>query len=304
MQLPRLSRHLQGVWVLVLVTLLWGSTFVVVKGAIAQLHPAWLSCIRFLISAVCCLPWLKWQPLSLRIGLELGFWLVLGYGCQAIGLEFTSASRSAFITSLNAVILPLMLGLMGHVVQRRLWGAVGLAVAGVGLLSHDGSPPNLGDLWTLGTAVSYAIYIWRLEHYSHCLPSLSLAAAQIWGTTGFALLWALATPHAIPSWQSLDWGSLLYLSLLATALTVWLQTWGQRRVSAVEASILFALEPLWAALFAFVILGERFGLQGWLGAGLILSALLLSQALPARSPQQPRDPAEAVEAESLNNLKG
>jgi drug/metabolite transporter (DMT)-like permease len=287
---PRLSRHQQGVLVLVLVTLLWGSTFVVVKGAIAQVHPAWLSLIRFVISAVCCLPWLKWQPLSLRIGLELGFWLILGYGSQSIGLESTSASRSAFITSLNAVILPLLLGLLGHPVQRQLWWAVGLAVAGVGLLSNDGSPPNLGDLWTLGTAASYAVYIWRLEHYSHQLSSLALAAAQIWGTMGFALIWALATPQSFPGWQGLDWGPLIYLSVLATALTVWLQSWGQRRVRAVEASILFTLEPLWAALFAFWLLGERFGVQGWLGAGLIVAAMLFTQLYPTSAHSPAKSP--------------
>lgn len=283
MQFPRLSRHLQGVLALVLVTLLWGSTFVVVKGAIAQIHPAWLCLVRFGISSLCVLPWLKWQWLSLRIGLELGFWLILGYGSQSIGLEYTSASRSAFITSLNAVLLPLLLGLLGHPVQRRQWWAVGLAVTGVGLLSHDGSAPNLGDLWTLGTASSYSVYIWRLEHYSHRLSSPALAAAQVWGTTGFAVLWALASPQAVPNWQGLDWGSLLYLSTLATALTIWLQSWGQRRVSAVEASILFTLEPLWAALFAFWLLGERFGVPGWLGAGLIVAAMLFSQVMTDKS---------------------
>jgi len=317
--------HRRGVLLLLLVTLIWGSTFVVIKGAVADVPPNGLMVLRFTLAGLVCLPLLRGgrrlsgqgrdhegdereaaapgnaqaaavhrndprsAPRLWRGGLALGFWLWAGYASQAVGLLYTTASRSAFITSFSVVLVPVLAGLAGHPVPRAIWGAAGLALVGIGLLSLDGAPPNVGDAWTLVTALAYAIYVLRLEHYATRSPPGPLAVAQLWGVLPFGLAGAAValalsgnaylgmTAGAIAAIPPAIWLAVLYLALVATALTTVLQTHGQRRVSAPEAMLIYAAEPVWAALFAYAVLGERLGARGWLGAALVLAATVLSQ---------------------------
>ncbi|WP_022799045.1 DMT family transporter [Thermus islandicus] len=260
-----------GLLALNLLTLIWGTTFVVVKGAVAEVPPGLLVFWRFLVASAFFLPLLlRLPPGAWGPGLELAFWLFLGYATQAVGLEHTSASRSAFITALNVVLVPLLLSLAGRWVGG-VWLSALLALLGVAFLSYDPRQPplNAGDLWTLLTALTYALYIVRLEVHAKAVPSLPLTAIQVLGTALFALPWALAQGVRL---EGVPWGAVLYLGVAATALTTWLQTWGQGHVPAPQAAILYTLEPVWATLFAFLVLGERLGPSGLLGAALVLLA--------------------------------
>lgn len=262
-----------GLLALNLLTLIWGTTFVVVKGAVAEVPPGLLVFWRFLVASAFFLPLLlRLPPGAWGPGLELAFWLFLGYATQAVGLEHTSASRSAFITALNVVLVPLLLSLAGRRVGG-VWLSALLALLGVAFLSYDPRQPplNAGDLWTLLTALAYALYIVRLEVHAKAVPSLPLTAIQVLGTALFALPWALAQGVRL---EGVPWGAVLYLGVAATALTTWLQTWGQGHVPASQAAILYTLEPVWATLFAFLVLGERLGPSGLLGAALVLLATL------------------------------
>ncbi|WP_036270059.1 DMT family transporter [Meiothermus rufus] len=266
-----------GVVYLNLATLFWGSTFVLVKDSLQTLEPGQVNFLRFAIASLALAPFLlRGEGRLWRAGLELGLLLFVAYLTQTIGLEYTTASRSAFITTLYVVILPVLLGLLGHRLGRSVWWAAGLAIGGVGLLSYDGSPPNQGDVWTLGTALAYALYIWRLERLAPRFPALSLTAVQMWVVALGSFFWMLGEK---PAWNlaQFPYLSLLYLGLVASALCVWLQALGQRLVSAPQAAVIFTLEPVYAAAFAFVLLGERLGGQGLVGAGLILLATLISQ---------------------------
>ncbi|GAA5336297.1 MULTISPECIES: DMT family transporter [Thermus] len=264
-----------GLLALNLVTLIWGTTFVVVKGAVGEMAPSLLVLLRFLVASAFFLPFALRLPKGIwGPGLELAFWLLLGYASQAVGLVWTTASRSAFITALNVVLVPLLLSLAGRRV-RGVWLAALLAFLGVGLLSYDPRQPplNVGDLWTLLTALTYALYIVRLEVHAKAYPSLPLTAIQVLGTALLALPWALREGVHL---EGVPWGAVLYLGVVATALTTWLQTWGQRRVPAPQAAILYTLEPVWATLFAFLLLGERLGPSGLLGAFLVILATFLA----------------------------
>ncbi|GAA6755684.1 DMT family transporter [Thermus thalpophilus] len=270
-----------GLLALHLLTLIWGTTFVVVKGAVGEMAPSLLVLLRFLVASAFFLPFALRLPKGIwGPGLELAFWLLLGYASQAVGLLYTSASRSAFITALNVVLVPLLLSLAGRRV-RGVWLAAFLAFLGVGLLSYDPQQPplNVGDLWTLLTALTYALYIVRLEVHAKAYPSLPLTAVQVLGTALLALPWALGEGARL---EGVPWGAVLYLGVVATALTTWLQTWGQRRVPAPQAAILYTLEPVWATLFAYLLLGERLGATGLLGALLVvLSTSLAIRRSPA-----------------------
>ena len=267
--------YVLGLLALNLLTLIWGTTFVVVKGAVEGMAPSLLILLRFGVAALFFLPWLFRLPVGVfGPGMELAFWLFVGYASQTLGLAHTSASRSAFITALSVVLVPLLLRLAGREVGPAFLAAF-LALAGVGLLSYDPYQPpfNVGDLWTFLTALAYALYIVRLEVHARAFPSLPLTAVQVLGTALFALPWVLAEGGA---WGPVAWGAVLYLGVVATALTTWLQTWGQRHVPAPQAAILYPLEPVWAAFFAYLALGERLSPSGLLGALLVLLATLLA----------------------------
>ena len=266
-----------GIIYLNLATLFWGSTFVLVKDSLQNLSAGQINLVRFAVATLFFIPFLFNRDRKLwQAGLELGVYLWIGYFTQTLGLQYTSASRSAFITTLYVVLLPLLLGILGQRLGWAVWLSAGLAIAGVGLLSYDGSPPNLGDLWTVATAVSYAVYIWRLGHLANRFRTLPLTGIQMLCITLLSLLWV---GWERPSW---DWAgfpyfSILYLGLIASALCIWLQALGQRTVPAPQAAIIFALEPVYASAFAFFLLGERLGLQGLIGAGFIIGATLMNQ---------------------------
>ncbi len=277
----------QGILMLVMVTVLWGSTFVVVKDAIDKIPANLINLGRFGLASIFFIPFIRLKKDLFKAGFELGFWLFVGYATQTIGLQYTTVNRSAFITTLYVIFLPLLLGCLGRPIKRASAIAAILAFIGVGLLSYEGSPPNLGDIWTVATALSWVMYIWRLEVYANRFSSRALTGVQILGTAGFCFLWVLISK---PLWlsftvlnENLPWLSILYLGIVTTAMTIWLQTWGQARISATSAAVIYSLEPVWASLFAYWLLNEKLGVQGIVGMGLIIGAILVSQ-LPIKSP--------------------
>lgn len=273
-----MNRHLRGILILTLVTLIWGSTFVVVKGALENFPPSLLMLLRFALGALVFLPLLPRSRGSWRAGFELGFWAFLGYATQTIGLLYTTAGRSAFITALSVVLVPLIAGLLGRKVRPLVWLGALASFVGVGLLAYDGSPPNAGDFWTLVTAITYALYILALERHARDHDPLVLTFTQLVWLTVLVAGWALLSGDlAQLTTTPVPWTAVLYLTIAATALTTWLMAVGQRDVSAPEAAIVYSMEPVWAALFAYAVLGERLGLQGWLGGLLVVLAVIAAQ---------------------------
>jgi drug/metabolite transporter (DMT)-like permease len=278
------NRHqFRGVLVLTLATFIWGTTFVVTKQALQNFPAASLVLARFLIAAVVFIPFLRLgRRLWIAAG-ELGVWLWLGFATQTIGLRYTTVGRSAFITSLHVIFVPVFAGILGRGSRRMVWIAAAIALLGVGLLSNDGSPPNLGDLWTLVCAITFALYITRLETFTTVLPTAALTAAHLWVVVLLSAAWVfIPSPnHPLTPSSPLPWRTILYLGVAATAVTTWLQTLGQKSVSAPHAAVLYTLEPVWAVFFGWLIMNERLGARGWLGAILILGAAVLTQ-VPAR----------------------
>lgn len=287
---PGPGPHLAGVLTLLAVTVLWGTTFAVIKGAVREVAPLHLTLARFALAALVLAPWLTRSPGAWAAGLELGFWLFLGYITQAVGLQHTTAGRSAFITAVSVVLVPVLAAAAGRHVPRRVHGAAAIALLGVGLLSWDGSRPNVGDAWTLATAATYAVYVVRLEAHALAIDTHRLTAVQLWSVALFAALtagadaWlAGATMRVADGTSGIAdmipagaWSAVVYLGLVATALTTWLQAHGQRRVGAAESALIYTTEPLWAAGFAWLQLGESLGALGVAGALLIVGATLVS----------------------------
>ena len=270
----------RGVPLVVLATLLWGSTFAVLKMQLAtDVRPSTLIVGRFAVAAVVLSPWLRGGRKLWAASAELGVLLWAGYATQTIGLRYTGVGRSAFLTSAGVVLVPVYTRLTGRPVGRLVWPAAAVALAGVALLGRDtiAGPLNRGDAWTLACTVVWAAYICRLERYAAALPSTALVAGHLLVVAAISVVWAAADGTLAMPGAGYPWAAVLYLGLFTTALTTWLQTVGQRYLPAAEAAVLFTLEPVFASAFGWWLLADRLGGRGLVGAGLILSAAAMAQ---------------------------
>lgn len=264
---------------LLLTTLIWGATFPATKAVLEQIPPLSFLFLRFLLGAVLVgagfLLWrlrLHREPAVLRASAITTCWLFLGYVLQTVGLQYTTASNSAFITALYVVIVPLILRRF----ERRVWWAIGIAIVGLWLLVKPNASGNLGDLLTLGCALAFAAHIACLERFTREADSPSLFAWQMMAMV-ILLLPALLIEEA-PA-QAFAPTSMLFVGLgvtggLATGAFA-IQMWVQRIVPAQQVALIFASEPAYAAWLSWYFLGETLDAQGWLGSGLILLAVLV-----------------------------
>lgn len=266
-------------------TLVWGTTFPLVKTATQSLSPAALVAARFLVAALALVPWLRLETKLWRDGFVLGALLFATFITQVVGLGSISSTRGAFITGLNVILIPIFAGFIGRLVPRNAYWAAALALIGIGAMSFEGGAFSAGDAWVLACAVSYAIYVLVLEAVARNHDPMHLTAVQLVVVALLGLIWSApelvhnGPPHLSPS----GWASVVYLGLVATAGTTFVQALAQRWVAAFEAAVIYALEPVFAAVFSFVLLGETLGWRGFLGGALILGAMVLSQRPTAES---------------------
>jgi drug/metabolite transporter (DMT)-like permease len=276
---------------LLLSTIIWGATFPATKIALDQVPPFTFLCLRFLLGAGLVVATLLVFRIRLRLTRDLlrmsavaTVFLFIGYAAQTLGLRSTTASNSAFLTSLYVIFVPLFLLRF----DGRTWLAVGLAVVGLWFLVNPTVAPNEGDLWTLGCAAGFALHIICLERYTRRSdPSLLL----LW-----QMLLVLA-PIAPAMWLEHPGGEVFRLSLplvvslavtggLAT-LAFGAQVWAQQFVPAQRVALIFSLEPAYAAWLSWYYLGEQLGPSGWIGSALILTAVLLTTVRPLPKPAPP-----------------
>lgn len=282
-----------GVAVLVGVTLIWGTTFVIVKETLTVVPVPLLLALRFTLAAV-AFAGVPIRRQALRPALVLGLLAFAGFATQTIGLSLTTASKAAFVTGLSVVLTPMVAATwMRSRVPARAWAAALVAVVGLGAMTLPGGridEVNAGDLWILGTALAYALYIVYLGRVAGDAPAMSLAGLQHLPMAALAWAWAVPHLHRLPELPPSAYLQIAYLALVATALVAIAQTYAQRVVPAHLAALIFVLEPVFAAAFAFLLLGERLGPQGWIGAGLVLLAMLIAELRPKR----PRRTARAA----------
>ncbi|MBD2104546.1 DMT family transporter [Leptolyngbya sp. FACHB-261] len=276
-RLSQKALRTQGVALLVAITVVWGTTFPLLKGAVESLSPAVLIGSRFVIAALALAPFVRLNITLLRDGLLLGLLLFAAFATQVLGLETTSANRAAFITALNVILVPLLEPLLGRRLPHVALVAAGLALTGIGIMSWEGGSWVVGDFWMLGCALSYALYILLLEAVTPQHAPLSLSAVQLAVVALLGLGWS--APALLEQWPAVraNFTAVLYLGLIATAIATWVQAVAQRWLSASETALIYALEPVFAAVFSFWLLGESLGVRGLLGAGLVLGATVLSQ---------------------------
>lgn len=271
--------------VLVSITAFWGVTFVVVKDAVVLADPFTFLALRFSLGAV-LLTLVAWRGLRsgglLRAGAGLGVLLFIGFAAQTSGLQFTTPSRSAFLTGLSVLLVP-FLSIAFH--RRRpppasLLG-VALAVCGLWALAGGtalGSPTGLGkgDELTLLCALAFALHITLLEQLARRYAPAPLVAVQLWTVAVLALL-ALSVLGARLAATPALFGAVLITGVGGSAVALLLQAWAQARTTAVRAALVYALEPVFAAAYSVALGREKFGGRELVGGGLIVLGVLVSE---------------------------
>ena len=280
------------------VTAVWGSTFVLVRDAVAQIPPFTFVAYRFLAAALLLAairPRLAagggGQPGLLAAGAAVGLALFAGYGFQTVGLQYTTASNAGFITGLSVVLTPLFAGLLLRQPPGR-WPVTGalLAAGGLACLSLRALEVRRGDALVFGCAVAFAAHILLLGRSAPRFSTYRLAVVQL-GTAGLlALAWAGVAGDLVVPGSSEVWVALVITSVAASAGAFLIQTRAQREVSPTRTAVILTMEPVFAGLFGFLLAGERLSGRGWLGAGLILAGMLVAE-LGGRRPAAPGRPA-------------
>ncbi|WP_172202075.1 DMT family transporter [Niveibacterium sp. COAC-50] len=273
-----------NVVLLLLVTLVWGTTFPLMKAASATLSGVEISALRFLVAGVVMLPFaLKASRATWRDGAVLGVVALVSYVTQAFGLEYISSNRSAFITSLNVLMVPFIGLVLGGRLSAQVLAAAALACIGIGLLSWEGGGHWIGDAATLVCALAYAVYVILLSRRAAQHNPRTLAATQIVLMAGFALVWMLVAGlgsdrlATLPTRTAPALLPIIYLGVIASAGMLFLQAVAQRHISAEKATVIYAMEPVFAALFGWLWLAESLGLRGAAGGALVVVAVILSE---------------------------
>jgi drug/metabolite transporter (DMT)-like permease len=276
---------------LVAATAIWGVSFVVVKEALAGASPLAFLSLRFAIAAVVLAPFTDLRtPFShaeLRAGALLTLLLASGFAAQAVGLQYTTPSRSAFIVALSSVLAPVVAFVFLRHRPRWLVGAA-VALAGIGiylLTAPDAGGLNRGDLLTLITAVVFGGQIVAVAELSWRHDARRLVWLQLAGTAVAAAVAAFALEPVRVSGSLAVVGALVFTGVGATALALVWQMDAQRHMSAARAALIFCLEPVFAAVASWVWLGERLSAAQWVGAGLVLAGMILAE-LPQPTPRK------------------
>jgi len=282
------SRSVKAHILLVLVTFAWGATFVSVKDALAVVSPLVFNALRMGTASLALLfifarEFKRIDKNSALGGALLGVFLWAGYSFQTIGLKLTTPSKSAFITGLAVVLVPLIVAVSGRRLPNR-WTLFGVVSAFGGLYlmtipaveGFSMSGINHGDIITLGCSISYALHIYTMGKLMQRHPFKPIAVMQILTAT---VLMATTIPLERPRLSLTGEAvfAILFTGLVCTAAAFSIQAWAQQFTPPTHTALIFVLEPVFAALTSYVLLGEHLGARGTVGAALILGGILVSE---------------------------
>jgi drug/metabolite transporter (DMT)-like permease len=271
--------------VLVSITAFWGVTFVVVKDAVALADPFTFLALRFFLGAV-LLTLAAWRGIRsaalVRAGSGLGILLFIGFAAQTSGLQFTTPSRSAFLTGLSVLLVPfLSIAFHRHRPPPASLFGVALAVGGLWALagaSALGIPKGLGkgEQLTLLCALAFALHITLIERLARKHPPAPLVAVQLWTVALLAVVSLCVLGPRLAATPAL-WSAVLITGVGGSAVALVLQAWAQARTTAVRAALVYALEPVFAAAYSVALGREQLGGRELAGGGLIVLGVLVSE---------------------------
>ncbi len=280
----RFSRFSKAECVLVLITMIWGGTFLIVQHAMTVSGPMFFVGLRFAAAAaiVAMFSWRHLRELTLfevKAGSFIGVAIMLGYGLQTVGLQSIPSSQSAFITALYVPFVPLLQWL---VLGRRpgLMPSIGIMLAFTGLMllsGPSGAALNFspGEIATLISAVAIAAEIILISTFAGQVDVRRVTVVQLAVTAVLSFLLVVPTGEVIPDFSWLLLATALGLGAASAAIQV-AMNWAQKSVSPTRATLIYAGEPVWAGIVGRIA-GERLPAIALVGAGLIVAAVIISE---------------------------
>jgi drug/metabolite transporter (DMT)-like permease len=298
-----LRKQLWADGMLAIVTLIWGSTFVLVKDMVEQVPVMTFLAARFAIGglalAASVLLLGRWRALTMRElgwGVLVGAALWAGYAFQTLGLQGTTASKAGFITGLSVVLVPVLgLFVLRHRPGLWAWAGIALATSGLALLSlrlDERLEVNRGDLLVLGCAVAFALHIVLVARTVRWADPLRLTTVQVIVAGLLNAVSAALAGQQVASMSQEVWASVVFLGVAATALAFLVQVSVQRFTTATHTALIFTLEPVFAAIFGSWLDNDVLGISGWVGAGLILGGMLVTELFPYLAKRNSANPGD------------
>ena len=278
---------------LVAMAAVWGLTFVMVQDAIAVLPAMAFLAYRFGSAAVLVAVLFRRQLSGLgsagwRAGALMGVFLTGGYVFQTLGLEATTASNAGFITGLFVVITPVAAAVvLGDRIPGVAWGAAAVSALGLYLLSGAAGLNLRGDGLELLCAVAFAAHILATSRAASVHEVGALLAVQLLVCAVFCLVAAAALGQLEAPRGATVWSALIVTSVVASALGFFVQTYAQIHTSSARTALILASEPAFAGLFGYALAGDRLTALGWVGAALIMAAIVAVEIVPRLRPPRP-----------------
>jgi drug/metabolite transporter (DMT)-like permease len=271
-------------FLLILTTILWGTSFIITKSITTQVPIFLYIGLRFAIALVGFIPFfphLRYiKKKILVMSFVTGMLYFLGFAIQTLGLQTTTAGKTGFITGLSTVIVPFISWFIyKKVIGWRLWVAVALSVGGMAFLLLEGeSGVVIGDVLVLVCAFFWAFFIIYNDKYVRLVDVYAYSVIQIIVICGSGFICSLIIreSYSLLSMSAEIWYLMIYMGIIVMTLTILFQNWSQQYQGAAQTAIIFTLEPVFAVLFGFLIGDEILSLFGWLGCGLIFIAILIT----------------------------
>ncbi|MBM7622726.1 DMT family transporter [Sporohalobacter salinus] len=279
-----LKRRVKADLALLLVVFVWGTTFAIMKDVFSIVTPFYFLTLRF-STAVLVLILIFHRRLkkldleTIKLGFFVGIFLFGGFAFQVVGLNYTTASKAGFLTGLSVVIVPILSAVILKKIPSILTivGVI-LAAVGLGLLSFNGQFIfNFGDFLVFLCAISLAVYILLVGKYVQQKDSILLTIVQI---TTVALLSGIASLLEGSFKVVMDpelWGAVVYMALFATTFALVVQNKAQEFTTPTRTAIIFSMEPVFAAIFAYFYLGEIISTNGYWGGLLIVIGMFVAE---------------------------
>ena len=287
--------RVQANLVLLLTALIWGSAFIAQNWGMAGVGPLLFTGVRFLIGALVVAPlaWIEWKRhpgITRRDGLKilgLGLLMLAGAVLQQVGIQYTSVTNAGFLTALYVPMVPILSWLiLRHLPHWSVWPGALACVAGAWLLSGAQQLQiATGDIWVAVSAIPWAFHVLYIGRVADKMAAPFLVAMGQFLVCGLlASLGAVVLEPMTAEGVRSAIGPMLYGGVLSVGVAFTAQVLAQRYAHASDAAIILSAETVFAAIFGYLLLGERLGTAGLIGCGLILASMLSIQLLPLLRP--------------------
>ena len=272
---------------LLAITAAWGSTFFLTKDLVTRVPVLDYLAVRFAIATLAVFLIFpkavgRLSPQTRRSAVVLGLLYGVAQMLQTTGLTTTAASVSGFVTGTYVVATPIFAALLlRHRIGAITWGAVALAMVGLGVLTLSGLSIGYGEALTFVSALLYALHIVGLGAWSNALEAMGMTIIQLAVITVVCFVATIPDGVVLPSTTG-DWAAVLYMALVAGALTMAGQTWAQAHLPPTRTAIIMSMEPVFATFFAVLLGGESLTVRMLVGGALVLAAMLIVEITPRR----------------------